>query len=154
MLYFAYGSNMDWAQMNERCPSARFIGIATLRDRQLAFTRLSQRRACGVADVVRAAGHKVWGVVYEVSESDVDTLDRHEGYRPNRESNAYWRRECTVFVGDDDSTALTASSYFATAEPDSPPPSRAYVGHLIAGARRWRLPDVYIEQLESIETDG
>lgn len=154
MLYFAYGSNMDWVQMLARCPSARFIGIATLRDRQLVFTRLSQGRGCGVADVVRAPGHKVWGVVYDISEGDVAALDGHEGYRVSRERNVYWRRECLVFVSDDNSHALTASTYFATAQPDPPLPSLAYVGQLIAGARHWHLPDVYIEQLESIETDG
>jgi hypothetical protein len=28
MLYFAYGSNMNWDQMRERCPSARFEFVA------------------------------------------------------------------------------------------------------------------------------
>ena len=32
MFYFAYGSNMDWDQMKQRCPSAHFLGVAELRD--------------------------------------------------------------------------------------------------------------------------
>ncbi len=28
MLYFAYGSNMSFAQMKERCPGGRFLGPA------------------------------------------------------------------------------------------------------------------------------
>jgi len=27
LLYFAYGSNLDWSQMKKRCPSAEFVGI-------------------------------------------------------------------------------------------------------------------------------
>lgn len=39
MLYFAYGSNMNWDRMKDRCSSACFVGIATLEGYKLAFTR-------------------------------------------------------------------------------------------------------------------
>jgi len=39
MVTFAYGSNMNWNQMRERCPSSRFVGIAVLRDHKLAVMR-------------------------------------------------------------------------------------------------------------------
>ena len=93
MLYFAYGSNMNWLQMQDRCPSARFLCRAVLPDYKLAFTRKSIKRGCGVADVVPAPGQTAWGVVYEISNLDVENLDRSEGYRPGRERNSYWRRE-------------------------------------------------------------
>ncbi len=79
MLYFAYGSNMDWAQMRERCPSARFVGVARLPDHRLAFTRESVHWGSGVADALRESGRKLWGVVYEITDSDVGRLDRSEG---------------------------------------------------------------------------
>jgi len=79
MLYFAYGSNMNWQQMQERCPSARFFGVALLPDHKLAFTRKSIKRGCGVADAVPTQGQKVWGVVYEVTDRDVIKLDKSEG---------------------------------------------------------------------------
>jgi hypothetical protein len=66
MLYFAYGSNMDWGQMKGRCPSVRFVGVAKLPDHRLVFTRKSVNRGCGVADVVRDAGGGVWGAVFEI----------------------------------------------------------------------------------------
>src|SRR5918995_5170968 len=90
MLYFAYGSNMNWAQMKARCPSARFVGVALLRDHRLAFTRKSVNRGCGVADVVSEAGARVWGgAVFEVSDLDIGKLDVSEGYRPGRDKNSY-----------------------------------------------------------------
>lgn len=57
MLYFVYGSNMHWGQMQRRCPSARFTYKAILRGRRLAFSRKSVARGCGVVDVVRAPGN-------------------------------------------------------------------------------------------------
>lgn len=140
--------------MQRRCPSARFLHLATLPDRQIAFTRKSVNRGCGVADVVRAAGERVWGVVYDVAEEDVGVLDEHEGYQPNRDRNAYWRRNCTVFIDDDAQNPLACSSYFATPQPDPPLPSCAYIGQLLDGARHWRLPADYIARLEAIATAG
>lgn len=154
MLYFAYGSNMDWEQMRQRCESAGFLHRVTLPDRQIAFTRKSVNRGCGVADVVRAAGRRAWGVVYDIAETDAGKLDACEGYQPGRTWNAYWRRECTVFIDDDAQSPLVCSSYFATPQPEPPLPNRAYVRHLLDGARYWGLPAEYIGQLEAIATAG
>lgn len=50
MYYFAYGSNMNWQQMTQRCPSARFVSVARLPEHKLAITRQSRRRLCGNGD--------------------------------------------------------------------------------------------------------
>jgi hypothetical protein len=152
VLYFAYGSNMNEAQMVERCPSARFAGVATLPDRQLAFTRRSVNRGCGAADAVKAPGHKLWGVVYEFSDADLPRLDRSEGYQPGRTRNSYWRRECNVFLGDDDSQPRLVSTYFAEAQPNPPRPNRVYKTLILSGARG-RLPPEYVAELERIDAD-
>src|SRR5207247_4909541 len=80
MFYFAYGSNMDWDQMKGRCPSARIVGVAELRDYRLAFTRRSLKRGCGVCDVVLDSGKAVWGAVFHIDDADVVWLDIEEGY--------------------------------------------------------------------------
>jgi gamma-glutamylcyclotransferase (GGCT)/AIG2-like uncharacterized protein YtfP len=154
MLYFAYGSNMDWAQMKKRCPSATFVGIARLADHRLAFTRKSDQRGCGVADAVPEAGHSVWGVVFQVSELDVGALDRSEGYHPGREKNSYWRRECMVFLDGDESRPVTVQAYFAERQPSPPLPDQAYKTQILAGARFWHLPPDYIAELQDIQVSG
>lgn len=154
MLYFAYGSNMNWMQMRERCPSVRFVGVAALADHRLAFTRESVNRGCGVADAVREAGRRVWGVVYQVSDHDLGRLDQLEGYRPARERNSYWRRECMVFLDGDDEQPLTAVSYFAEPQANAPLPSRDYKDLILAGAQHWHLPADYVAELEGIEVAG
>jgi len=60
MLYFAYGSNMHAAQMNERCPSAKFVCRGKLPSHRLAFTLRSYSRRCGVADILSDENRYVW----------------------------------------------------------------------------------------------
>ena len=82
MYYFAYGSNMNWPQMKRRCPSSKFICVARLADYQFGITRHSRLRDCGTANVFPVVGMEVWGVVYEVSDSELLILDSFEdGYR-------------------------------------------------------------------------
>jgi hypothetical protein len=154
MLYFGYGSNMNWEQMRGRCPSASFVGAAVLGDHKLAFTRKSVTRGCGVADAVRAEHGKLWGVVYEISDRDIGKLDQSEGYRPGRDKNSYWRRECFVLLGGDKQRPLTVVSYFAEPEPNPPLPNSEYKELIVSGARHWHLPTDYIASLETIETAG
>ena len=151
VMYFAYGSNMDWQQMRVRCPSSRFVGIAVLLDHKLVFSRKSVKRGCGVADVVRKAGGNVWGVVFDISDVDISRLDSAEGYRPGREKNSYWRRECVVWLHGNSRQPLRVSTYFADRQPNWPLPSRAYKDLILSGARHWHLPDDYIVELERIE---
>lgn len=154
MLYFAFGSNMDPKQMTERCSSAIYVGIALLRDHRLDFPRRSETRGCGVAGVCEAPQQNVWGVLYEIDDSEVMGLDEAEGYKHHRKESAYTRRKVTVVQGGSSGQSLTAEAYFATPQPDPPKPNTEYMSQLLEGARRWSLPPDYIAFLESIETEG
>ncbi len=149
MLYFAYGSNMDWAQMMGRCPSARFIGIAVLPDHRLAFTRCSRIRGCGVADAVPDPGSETWGVIYEIDDRDVRILDACEGYEPGRENNAYRREERHVYLNGNKEAPMLVSIYFASRDENYPLPNQAYKDLILSGAKYWHLPDSYIENVLS-----
>lgn len=154
MLQFAYGSNMDWPQMKDRCPTARFVGIAALRDHRLAFTRRSVQRRCGVADAIPEQGKDVWGVVYEIDDVDVGRLDASEGYRPGRADNSYRREERHVFMDDDDQKPMAAFTYIAIPQKDPPLPNAEYKQLIVSGARFWHLPEAYIRELEAIKVSG
>jgi gamma-glutamylcyclotransferase len=151
MLYFAYGSNMNWRQMQDRCPSARFFGVALLPDHKLAFTRESIRRGCGVADILPTQGQKVWGVVYEINASDIAKLDTSEGYKPGRSKNSYFRRECVVLLDGNVQQPLTIFTYFADPMSNPPLPNIDYKNLILSGARRWQLPEAYVRELEAID---
>jgi hypothetical protein len=66
MLYFAYGSNMDPAQLAQRCPSARFIAVAKLPDHRLAFTRFAKDRGCGTCDGIAEPDQAILGIVPDI----------------------------------------------------------------------------------------
>ncbi|NJR64474.1 MAG: gamma-glutamylcyclotransferase [Leptolyngbyaceae cyanobacterium CRU_2_3] len=82
--YFAYGSCMcpvDLKRSLGENTHDYVIGPATLRDYRLGFFRRSQRRDCGVLDVVRDRAAMVEGVLYQLPWRLSDRLDeREEGY--------------------------------------------------------------------------
>ena len=151
MLYFAYGSNLDWDQMKARGPSVTFISRAKLKDHRLAFTRKSKRRGCGSADAVIKQAHNVWGVVYEIAERNIGSLDQAEGFVPGRTQNAYTRQKRHVYVEGDERKPLLVSVYFAKKQKDPPLPSAEYKRLIVDGAKYWHLPQEYIDELEQIE---
>ncbi|MGD0258835.1 MAG: gamma-glutamylcyclotransferase family protein [Verrucomicrobiota bacterium] len=154
MLYFAYGSNMDSGQMRQRCPSAQFVAIAKLPDHRLAFTRHAKDRDCGTCDGVPEPGQDIWGVVFDISESDLRRLDESEGYQPGRPSNAncYVREKRPVYRDGNREEPLLVWLYFANRQPNPPLPNAAYKKQLVDGAKFWRLPEEYQAQLRQIQT--
>ena len=154
MLNFAYGSNLYWGQIKERCPSTRFVCVALLRDHRLAFTRKSPSWGCGVADVVPAEEGQAWGVVYEIQDSEIAFLDRAEGYRHGRplEKNDYVREGRIVYTDGNCDQPLAVSVYFANRQANPPPPSEEYKRRIVEGACYWNLPVDYVDQLEQIRT--
>src|SRR6476646_280590 len=71
--YFAYGSNLCVNQMSRRCPNAADPRPATLADHDWL---INER---GVATVEPFDGSQVHGVVWQLDDHDLATLDRAEG---------------------------------------------------------------------------
>ena len=112
--HFAYGSNMDPAQMRQRCPGAETVGIGVLREYGLCFPRRSHTRGCGVASIEPATGQEVWGVVYRMTAADLASLDRFEGYRADgpAQDNRYNRVAIAVEI---DGVPTDVETYIAVA---------------------------------------
>lgn len=72
MLYFAYGSNVNNAQMELRCPGAKPVGSYFLPNHRLIFR--------GVADIEYSTGHACYGVIWEITKKHRKALDGFEGY--------------------------------------------------------------------------
>lgn len=71
-LYMAYGSNLSVEQMATRCPDARIIGKAVLKDWKLVF-KLH-------ADIEPCVGCEVPVLIWKISAGDEHRLDQYEGY--------------------------------------------------------------------------
>ena len=142
MLYFAYGSNMDPVQMRNRAPGARALGAARLAGWRLTFTRDSPGWGGGVGHIEPAPDDEVWGVLWEVTQSDVAALDEYEGVA----AGAYVRENATVHHDDNDVDALV---YLAVPRGDKKPTKR-YIAALVRGAEAHGLPAEYVERLRKL----
>ncbi len=145
MLYFAYGSNLNWEQIRRRCPSAGFVDLALLPDHRLAFNRYCGSYRGGVADVVPESGAQVWGVIYALAAEDLLALDNYEGYRPGRKRNAYVRQEAIVWRQGDPTRPEKVFLYRAVPQQEFIAPSRRYKKIIQQGAVYWGLPRSYLD---------
>ncbi|MBN1592074.1 MAG: gamma-glutamylcyclotransferase [Candidatus Coatesbacteria bacterium] len=145
MLYFAYGSNMDFEQMRKRCPSTITITKASLLNHRLAFTRFSDIRNGGVADVIPSETELVEGVTYDISDEDTVKLDVFE----NVAEGFYSRMDVRVTLPAGE--IIEVFTYKATEEGEFKP-TKAYMAHLINGAKYHGLSSEYTASLEAIET--
>ena len=78
-MYAAYGSNMDPAQMAERCPHSPRAGTGWLYGWRLTFGGENLGWEGALATVVEEQDARVFVVLYEVSETDEEALDRWDG---------------------------------------------------------------------------
>mgnify|MGYP003338616980 CR=1 FL=1 len=70
--YFAYGMNTNLDSMASRCPTAQIMGAASLEGYRFLFRRH--------ADVELDYGSSVEGVLWEITDEDLDNLDILEGF--------------------------------------------------------------------------
>lgn len=71
--YFAFASNMHIEQMAKRCPTSLFRGAAVLPGYRW---QINER---GFANAVQSPADTVEGLVFSITQDDVDRLDRYEG---------------------------------------------------------------------------
>jgi gamma-glutamylcyclotransferase (GGCT)/AIG2-like uncharacterized protein YtfP len=143
-LYFAYASNMEPRRFRRLCPDSTVVGPARLPGRRLAFSRYSRQRRGGSADIVPDAEAEVWGVLYEVGDADLDTLDRSE------DVPAAYRREAVV-VEDAEGRERQAVTYAANRTGDFLP-HRDYLRVIVQGAEARGLPKGWVRHLEAMKT--
>ncbi len=132
MNYFAYASNLNKKQMQERAPESKPMFMATLPNYKLLFTGWSRQWKGGVATILLSRGDKVRGAIYEISDKDLRRLDNYEGY-----PHSYSRINVTVF--DEDSTAVEAVTYIRKQRLDDSQPSKEYLAVIQQGYRDWGL---------------
>lgn len=86
--YLAYGSNLNVRQMMMRCPTARIIGTATIKDYKLMF---KGSQTGSYLTIEPSVGSEVPVGVWAVSAADERSLDRYEGY-----PNFYYKKELNL----------------------------------------------------------
>ena len=135
-LYFAYGSNMNPAQMRFRCPTSKAVARATLRGYRFA------RKSRGVATIVESEKSSVSGVLWKISRLDEEVLDCFEGVR----SGAYVKRRIMLSLGGKRRNALV----YVGSDSERGLPRAGYLERIICGAEYFKLGREYISQLERL----
>ena len=86
--YLAYGSNLNVRQMAWRCPTAKAVGTAIIKDNELLF---KGSKSGAYLTIEPKVGAEVPVAVWAVEPSDELNLDRYEGC-----PEFYYKREITV----------------------------------------------------------
>lgn len=151
---FCFGSNMSSKRILERCSTATFVDIAKVEGYQLTFNKKSKDTS-GKANMVKTDKKTdlVWGVIFEIEESQKTALDVAEG-----KGNGY--DEQTLHVNNSDGHLIDCIAYIATEAKfidNSLTPMDWYKEHCLIGAKEHNLPDEYIDLIENqvsrIDTD-
>ena len=138
--YFAYGSNLDLPQMKRRCPSSKLISKGSLSGYRLTFNRFSSGWGGGVADVIQEQGSEVWGLVFEISDSDLERLDRYEGcYKEQTSLYERWKAVIDIPNGQ----VCDVWVYTVVEKQKFVPPTSEYLQIIKDAAVKWNFPKSY-----------
>jgi hypothetical protein len=173
-IYFAYGSNMNAAEMKAHCRKHKLMGVARLDNWRLAFTHYSEARSGGVADIVelgspydteaidtpglvRVGGKPllspVWGLLWQIDDRDRAALDKKEGYSAKNppEQNVYKPVNVTVLLTGNLTRRIVCYAYVVAHKNVHVPPSPEYMRVMMDGAFAAGLPSIYTGQLAKVQ---
>jgi hypothetical protein len=139
-LYFAYGANMDVADMAARAPQSRLIGPARLPRHRFIIM------AEGYASILRDPRQSVHGLLWDLALADLRPLDRFEGV----DRGLYAKISQPVIAADGAKRALVYVA--ANAAPGRPRPG--YLEGILAAAQAHGFPKPYLDELARWKSSG
>ncbi len=139
--YFAYGSNMNRAQMLSRAGQILEEEVARLENYELVFNKKA-RGGSATANIRPAPGKTVHGVLYKIPESAYRNLDRFEGVPEHY-------RRIEVLATNGAGKKIAAQAYIATKVEKGLRPAPHYLQVILDGAKEHNLPEEYIGQIKA-----
>ena len=140
-LYAAYGSNLDPAQMHERCPHSPVDGTGWLNGWRLTFGGEDLGWEGSLATIVESPGEHVYVGLYDVSKEDERLLDAWEG----ADNGLYRKVRVRVATLDGDKLAWV----YILDGFEGGLPSARYLGVLADAAEKSGAPDDYLRELRT-----
>jgi len=132
MYYFAYSSDLSLKNMSALCPGAKPLFTVVLPNYRIIFTGWVRQWRGGTATIRGCRDEKVLGAVYEISNRDLQIMDRHMGYPA-----VYDRLNLFVITRDGDS--VEAVTYIKREPMEVTKPSREYLDAIRQGYKDWRI---------------
>jgi gamma-glutamylcyclotransferase len=139
--HFAYGSNMNRAQMLARTGKILEEHNASLPNYEVRFNKKVRGGTAG-ANIQLAQGKTVHGVLYKVEEGAMRSLDRYEGVPDHY-------RRIEVQVTPEGGQPVPAQIYIASKLEKGLRPSPAYLQAMLDGAGEHNLPASYIGEIKT-----
>lgn len=110
--YIAYGSNLNIRQMAIRCPTAKAVRTAVLKNYQLVF--------CRYATIIPTPDSETPVAIWEIDSACEKALDRYEGY-PDYYTKDYLDVEVNgrtvramIYLMNQPAYCLPSTNYFNT----------------------------------------
>jgi len=145
IVYLAYGSNLHPLRLQQRVPSAKWVGPVALPGYRLVFHKIGMDDS-GKCDLLGTGclNDKAWGVLFTMDQVDKPALDEAEG--PGYSCEPF----DVVFAGE----SLTAMTYLAKPERQDPAmvPFDWYRDLVLIGARYNFFQDSYLGMLSQVPT--
>lgn len=140
--YFAYGSNMSYERINSRVRGIKKVGTWMLKDWDMHFN-------CGhythsYANIFESVGKNVYGVLYEVSDKEIDKLDGYENYPHNYEKRYFVHGDGSIIYTY---VSVSNKSWFGS----EARPTIDYLNYLLEGTKENKL-DIYHQSLLEFRT--
>jgi gamma-glutamylcyclotransferase (GGCT)/AIG2-like uncharacterized protein YtfP len=145
-LYAAYGSNMDPAQMADRCPHSPQHGTGWLEGWRLTFGGEDLGWEGALATLVEDSSQRVFVVLYEITDSDEAALDRWDGA-----TLGYYRKikvRVATLEGDVVAWLYVLNDY------EGGLPSARYLGIMADAAESAGAPADYVDWLRGRPCDS
>ncbi len=90
MLYFAYGSNLNHIQMENRCNGVKYIRKYILKGYKLCFSHKTNHSVYGHANIVKYNKSTVQGALWSITKKHEQVLDGYEGVDYNYYQKEYF----------------------------------------------------------------
>jgi hypothetical protein len=148
-LFFAYGANMNLAQIKQRCSHPVRVSAAYLQDYRIGFYGHSEKWDGALETAIEAKGCRLWGVLFALGALDWDQLDLWQDARFDGTGKYF---HYPVQVCDMQGKRYEARLYKKDILSIPRRPSEQYMSRILDGAKQNELPSAYIESLLAIET--
>ena len=140
-IYAAYGTNLDPAQMEERCQHSPVRGPGWLTGWRLTFGGEDMGWEGALPTLVEEPGSNVFVLLYDVTDADAAALDSWEG----ADSGLYSRIRVRISTLEGDQLAWT----YVLVGYEGGLPSARQLGLLADAAEAAGAPKDYVQELRS-----
>jgi hypothetical protein len=161
MWYFAYGSNLnaravaEWCRHHgHRAPTFKAGKPAVLDNYRLGFSIYSDYWGGGIADIVYDPGKYVAGVLFDLTENEMNTLDLKVGRKleNGKEVGVYRRLDVKIAPLTKAEPVMAVTYQGTNTDRSHIAPTNHYMEQLIQGAYAFGLSMMWVAYLQSFGT--